>query len=249
MAASDDWISLDNYSEWYFLAKVRYQLIKYTFNRETALITFDTKRPLRMLRVHNTQSIDFLLNAVNWKTNRWNLYYSMARYNKGIPYQKFNLADRDNSGWKKNHWKEMVSNDFLIDIDATHHGEMDYAKDSAVRLANLFNENNIPHDIRFSGCGFHLVVPYEYFKEDGLSFDPLAETNVYNHYSLIAKKLNIEVSEMIDYKINDSRRLCKLPYSLALYKAGLYVCKPLAYDELIEFKLEDMSPGRVIETI
>jgi|TARA_Y100000310_G_scaffold345798_1_gene470105 hypothetical protein len=232
----------NNYYKWYFLPKVKFSIIKYTRNRETALITDDKKITLRMLKIHSVQHIDFHLKNLNWYRNKWNMYYSMAEYSFGIPNQKFDLKRRDNSKWRAEHWRYMVANDFLIDIDATNHLEMDYAKKSTINIVDRLVKFDIPHNIRFSGCGFHIIIPYEYFKDKKYSFNPKDRDNIYSQFSLISKKLNLELSEMVDYKINDSRRICKLPYSLVIYENNIYVCYPLTYKGLLDFKLENMKP-------
>ena len=242
-------ITLDNYYLWYDIAKIKFYMIKYLFRRESALKMFDSMKMLRMLKIHNVQHIDVYKRAFHWNKNKWNVYYSLARYNSGIPNQTLNLLDRNDPEWKVNYWKEVVSHDLFIDIDASHHGEIEYAKLTAINLAKRFKENNIPYEVRFSGCGFHVIIPYEYFKDKNLSFNPKDEDNIYSYYTLIAKKLYMEVSDMIDYKLNDSRRLIKAPYSLALYRDYIYVCLPLTDEELFDFKLENMTPEEVIKRI
>lgn len=240
-------INTSNYYKWYFIPKIKFNIIKYTKNRETMLLSHDRKKFLRMLKIHSVQHIDFHLKALNWYKQKWNIYYSMAQYKNGIPNQKFNLAARDNSQWKKDHWKQMVSYDFLIDIDATTHDEIIDAKLSALNIIRRLEKHKILYDVRFSGMGFHIVVPYDHFKSDNYSFDPKHERSIYSYYSLMARKLNIEISEMVDYKINDSRRVCKVPYSLAIYENIIYVCCPLTIKMLKEFKLENYTPENVIK--
>ena len=94
-------ININNYYKWYFIPKVKFNIIKYTKNRETALISHDKAITLRMLKIHSVQHIDFHLKSLNWFKNKWNMYYSLAEYKEGIPNQNFNLAKRDNSEWKK----------------------------------------------------------------------------------------------------------------------------------------------------
>lgn len=246
-------IDSKRYWMWYFNPKIKFKIIQYTRNRETALLGWSRSKqrqvPLRMLKIHSVQHIDFHLKAINWSKVRWNMYYSLAEYKNGIPNQKFNLAARDHTEWNENHYKEMIGYDYLIDIDATDHFEMEHAKRSALNVASLLMDHDIPHEIRFSGCGFHIVVPYYYFAPFNRSFEHGNKDSIYYMYSLISRKLNKEMSEMIDIKINDARRLCKLPYSLALYNNKMFVCMPLSMEKLKNFELYDYTPNEVLKCL
>ena len=58
--------------------------------------------------------------------------------------------------------------------------------------------------------------------------------------SSVAKRFKEKYSDLIDTKIYDSRRLCKLAYSLSVYDNKLYVCYPInMYYDLVNFKLDD----------
>lgn len=243
-------ITISNYYKWYFIPKVKFNIIKYTKNRESALIsTLNNFITLRMLKIHNVQHIDFHLKAINWYKNKWNFYYSLAEYENGIPNQKFNLRKRDNSDWKENHWKEMVAYDFLIDIDASDHSEINHAQISALNVVERLSRHKIPFSIRFSGCGFHIVIPYSYFKDKNYSFLHGSDDSIYPVYKSIAGIFNNEVSEMVDTKIYDHRRLIKVPYSLALYKDDIYVCMPISIEKLKNFNLSDYLPKNAIKCL
>ena len=240
-------ININNYYKWYFIPKVKFNIIRYTKNRETALISHDKKITLRMLKIHSVQHIDFHLKSLNWFKQKWNMYYSLARYKEGIPNQKFNLSKRDNSQWTKDHWNNMVSYDLLIDVDASDHSEINHALKSTINICTRLLKWNIGFDIRFSGCGFHVVVPYRQFADKGYSFDPVSDNSIYLAYSVIIDKIQSNYSDMVDTNLNDSRRICKLPYSLAIYENNIYVCCPMDYNQLINFKLEDYKPENVIK--
>jgi hypothetical protein len=154
----------------------------------------------------------------------FNFYYSLARYSNGIPNQTFNLSLRDNSGWVSSHYKEMIEYDFLIDVDSGDHSDIEYAWDSTKDIINYFDLLQVPYELRFSGMGFHIIVPYVYFPK--YSFNPKDNDNIYTLYSRIAKMLKERFSEMLDTTIYDSRRVCKLPFSLSIYEDGVYVCTP-----------------------
>jgi hypothetical protein len=172
---------------------------------------------------------------------KYNFYYSLAKYKDGIPNQAPNLALRDNSLWNKNHWMEMTDYDFLLDIDSPSFNDLDLCYDSTKEIKRWLTRRNVAYELRFSGCGFHIVIPSMYFPY--LSLDPDSASNTYNLYNYIARYLFNNFSEMVDYSIYDSRRVTKIPYSISLYKEGNYVCLPFLNDkDFQDFQLERMNP-------
>ena len=244
-----------DYPDWYKIPQVKFRMIPYTFNREVMFIKQDDNRggrTTRMIRIHNVQGFDVWFRVLHIdRFNRgYSLYYSLAKYNSGIPFSTLDLAKRDFGDWVKDHWKNMVSYDFLLDIDAGNHNEMDFAHYSARNIKDKFDELNVPYHLRFSGRGFHFVIPYEYFpiEAEGLAelhcFNPESDYNIYNIFMNIAMQLHSRYSEMIDTTIYDSRRVTKIPYSLALYDGRNYVCTSFNDDEEFEnFELKNCRPS------
>ena len=239
-----------SYPEWYTIPAVKFQIIKYTYNRETAIIKpnyLDAKfRSVRMMRVHNVSHLDAWMKSMHIFDSQklYNLYVSLAKYKEGIPYSTLKLAERDFTDWKINHWKEMVSYDFLIDIDAGNLNEMDFAYYSAKEVKKFFDSCGTPYYLRFSGMGFHFIVPYDYFSHLNLSFDHTVENSIYRFFNGIAEKLHNRFSEMIDVRIYDSRRVIKIPFSLALYDDRVHLCKPFESDDDFNgFRLKNMIPA------
>jgi hypothetical protein len=197
------------------------------------------------MKCNNVQQIQYNLKRLNWHKRDlpYNFYYSLAKYEDGIPVQSFNFDQRkkNNENWNTEHWKHITSYDYLIDIDSPDHENIGYAHESARKLKNFFNELNVPYELRFSGCGFHFVIPSVYLPE--LSFDPHKKLNLDKFLMKITQKLYDKISEMIDVKIYDSRRICKIPYSLSIYEHGNYVCHPfLKKEEFDNFYLNDFDP-------
>jgi hypothetical protein len=171
------------------------------------------------------------------KSTPYNFYYSLARYTEGIPMQTMNFSLRDNSGWQKTHTHSMQDYDFLLDIDAGSHDDIMMAHYSARLISDLFDEKNIPYELRFSGKGFHIIIPSGYFPSH--SYNPKAEDSIYRLYAKIAKFLENNYSEMIDSGIYDSRRICKVPYSWALYEDAEYLCIPfIDKKDFLDFELK-----------
>lgn len=244
------------YPEWYKIPAVKFKIIKYTYNHETAMIkpnfVQEDFKTIRMLRIHNVQHLDLWLKFMHiWDSQKiYNIYYSLAGYEKGIPYSTLYLSERDFGDWKKNHWKEMVSYDFLLDIDGKNTSEIDFAYYSAKEIKKFFDKFGVPYNLRFSGMGFHFIIPYDYFEELGLSFNPSDENRIYKFYNEIARKLNERFSVMIDTKIYDTRRVCKIPYSLALYNGRACLCRPFeSDDDFNSFRLMSMLPLRYVNKV
>jgi hypothetical protein len=240
-------MNINKLREWYSRADVKFQIIKYLYNREFSLLVPSWVKDekikqcsIRTLRCHNVQSFDYILNKgirMFEKQIPFNFYYSLGKYINGLPYQTFNLSKRDNSAWIAEHYKDMVSYDFLIDIDSGAHEDIYYALDSAAEIIKFFDKFNAPYEINFSGKGFHIITSFKYFPYK--SMNPKDSDNIYKLYSLTAKFLKKEFSEMIDIKIYDSRRLCKIPYSISLYEDSTYLAfSIIEKSQLSNFNLE-----------
>ena len=240
--------------KWYSRNEVKFEIIRFTYNREFAMILPEysiieqVNKNTRMLKVHNVQSFEYVL----WKGLRmfermlpYNLYYTLAKYKNGIPNQTMNLSARNNDEWTQSKsTEEIISYDFLIDIDARFHGNFDMAKDTTKQIKILLDDCNIGYELRFSGRGFHFIIPNNlHLLDKKYSLNPDDEMNIYQFYAHVAKMLNRLFSEMVDYKIYDSRRLVKCPYSIANYKGSCYVCLPIISDKQFnDFKLKDANP-------
>ena len=243
--------------QWYSRLDVQYQLIKHTWNREFAALPpsyyGQQEASVRYLRCHSTQHVRFLLFDMLKFQKRaipYNFYYSLASYVNGLPRFTPNLKERDVSAWKTEYHKSMTSYDWLIDIDMQEHTEheLELAKLSALKVSEYLDRMNRPHHIRFTGKGFHIVVPHAYLpfvKHIKYSFNPEKDDSLYVSLHTLTKKLHDNFSEMVDYHLNDSRRIIKLPWSLSHYHDRSYVCLPMRNtEELKSFRLSDAQPGK-----
>lgn len=236
-------------NKWYVFRDVKYKIINYLQNREFCMLSPKHIRGVndRMMRVHNVQSFDFMLkfhDVLFGKKKSLNQYYSLAKYQKGIPYRNpkspYSEQSKEFSEWLENHWEQMVAYDFVLDIDAHDHKYINDAYRSSVLIKDFFDKREIPYELRFSGCGFHFIVHYENFSNvDGFDFGK--EKNIYNQYKRLAKKLNKKFSNMIDETIYDSRRVIKIPYSIVFYQDEKYLCLPLNDFCFENFDLEMMK--------
>ena len=251
-----------DYPQWYRIPAVKFKIRTYTYRRETMFIKakFSMKdgETTRMIKIHNVQHLDLWIKRLDIKNGKrdYNLYYSLAHYKDGIPNGSLKLAERDFGNWTQEHWKEMDSYDFLLDIDAGNHKEIEFAHHSATLIKKLFDRLEVPYHLRFSGMGFHFLIPYRFFPVncEGLSvlhcFNPDSDYSIYNIFMKIAMKLHDGYSEMIDTGIYDSRRVAKIPYSLALFEYKSYVCFPFESDSHFDnFNLDSMKPYNIFSRI
>ena len=233
---------------------VQYYFLNYLQNREFSALRSKGRNAfacanMRNMRVHNIQGFKFFMEFLRMFDigKDYNMYYSMAKFRNGIPERNLKNNDWEKEKfeeWNENCHNDIIGYDMLIDIDAGEHDNIDYAVDSAKRIRNRLNHLNVPYQLRFSGMGFHFIIPSRYFVPELIesdrvdNFNPHKDGNVYQDMMKIAQYLYDVDSEMIDKDLFDSRRLAKLPYSLSIYDDAVFVCKPVNPDELDYFKIE-----------
>lgn len=242
---------------WYNRIDVRYEIIKQLFKREFALLIPSwnkeekySKSSTRNLKCHSVQHFDFILRAMGYKYHQqpYNFYKSMAIYKDGIPNQTMNMEKRDNNQWNKEHYNHIVGYDLLIDIDLDSHENIQWAWASANNIKTLFDSCKTPYTLRFSGRGFHFEIPYPYLPHK--SFNPKDDDNIYKFCHKVATRLKQRYSDLIDTGIYDSRRLCKLNYTLAIYEKEIYVCYPFNMSwDFDSFSLEDFRLNGFIKPV
>jgi hypothetical protein len=205
----------------------------------------------RNIRIDNIQGFQFWLGRLGafcTKMHNYNFYYSMAVFKDGLPKTHPRFMKLQDDAWNKSAYAKIYAYDMLIDVDADFE-DLEYARESAMAILKMFDRLYVPYHLIFSGRGFHIKIPYSYFdnyKEHfkGM-FDPAAENNIYMLMSKIASYLHDEYSEMVDKDIYDSRRVCKIPYSLAIYDEGAFVCAPI--EDIDGFDIEDYRLGKYIK--
>ena len=197
-------------------------------------------------KVHDIHFLDFLIKVHKLeKENNYNVFTSLAEYNKGIPDHICGEGKKLGS-WRTDHWKHMASYYFFLDIDADDFNEVAIALFSTRELLKLFDDDNIPYYVRFSGKGFHILIPEYAFGTH--SRNPKDKYNIYNLYQKIADGLRDDVSIMIDKRNKfDSFRKIKCPYTLSNYKDQQYLCMPLEKGHLRNFELGFMKPRYWLE--
>jgi len=223
---------------WYDHAIQQFNIFPYLIDREAAVLTAKHRRQdckikgVRCLKVTNAQALEYVLNrqvSFSFNLTPIQLYYSLAKYKDGIPSFNPNLNDRKPTveKWKDDHWKSMHTYDLLIDIDSPDFDHMHIAKHDAHMIANYLVSFDIPFYLRYSGMGYHIIIPHYVFDQYHKHFNPdKIKDSIYEFYNQITQRLHDEFSELIDTDLHDSRRIIKCPYSLACYPQGLFVCWP-----------------------
>lgn len=162
-------------------------------------------------------------------------------YKDGIPKGDSIYSNRDWTEWNKECWRFAEGYDCLIDIDLPEHGFLNEGYESASIIKQYLDSKNVPYELRYSGKGFHFVIPHHALPKKTLN--PDVEDNIYRWCKKLADFLYYNFSELVDTGIYDSRRLCKIPFSLALYPIDFFVCLPLRGDH--EFENFDYRKMRV----
>jgi hypothetical protein len=198
----------------------------------------DRKIGMRNMSVHNVQGFQFWMQRLKAFTDMriYNMYYSMATFSM-LPKRNPNTFEIYFENWNEHAHEYITGYDMLIDIDAGSHKEhdMDYAHNSSVQVSKFLNSLNTPYHLRFSGRGFHFVIPYRFFPNT-YSLNPNHDGNLYQLMMKIAEYLFNYVSEQIDKDIYDVRRVAKIPMSLSIYDGNVYVCKPIK--DIDNFQIE-----------
>jgi hypothetical protein len=234
------------YNKYYKRLDVKYEIIKFLKNREFCLMSSKNKKiVVRNMRVHNTQHLDKWLYETQAEKQLFNIYYSVASFAKGVPYFKNGLDLKTRLIY--NYMDTCKGYAFILDIDAS---DFKISKISTLLIHDFFNKHKIPHEIRFTGHGFHVVVP-EQFTESIQSINNIKDLQILRSIlSQFALWLHDNITETIDLQVYDERRFIKVPFSLIFQKKGIYWCSPIySTQQLKNCKLSDFEFSKYPPTI
>lgn len=157
--------------------------------------------------------------------------------------QRFNNTDVYSTVFSYN--KEVQNDSDLygplyLDLDLNIENESDYIilKKDLVSIVTYLEQNyGIPNSyikFYFTGKkGFHLIIPQQVF-------DIKPDNNLNVYYKEIAKELNLAtITNLIDTKIYDKKRLLRLPNSIN-GKTGLYKV-PIKYSQILKYSFEEIK--------
>lgn len=229
---------------------IQKSILSYCEDREVALIaiTNDKEFPckkLRNLKLDTETSFKYnVLNKFAFFKEPYNLYYSCAKYQFGVPIFYFTGDDKDTvkkrvKEWGMNCKKDVIQYDLSIDIDSPSFKDTKIAKEDTLKIYKHLSKKQ-PVEIRFTGCGFHLVLNNEWH---GTDFNTKDLDKMYKK----AIKLKNKYSELIDTHVIEPRRVIKIPNTL-VYREGyenIMICKTLTLEQLEKLKLEDVTYAKI----
>jgi len=234
-----------NVKKYYSNAEIMTNLINAMRFRNNAFLNVIENKKYNLQNVVVSEPGHLLKNMdrFNFHERSYNLYTSVARYdyakmNKDLSFPPFsyNLAKRKEQGLLFNDIanKYMLAYDFVLDFDA--HDDFETCFEEVQIIKNQFDFFKVPYILRFSGRGFHMIIPHKFLpeREDIVKFlkeSAMVLKQIYNLSSL-------------DLGIYDSRRVIKTPYSFD-YRSG-FVCLPLTDKEFEHFNPEFCSPESVL---
>jgi len=240
-------------TDWYNRSYVLYEMLYCgLFDREVAFMKPKHHREknkqtmYRYMKVFKPHGFTYALNSIiDFKGNNLvlNVYSSISKYENGIPDFGNNIYMRkkDTDEWNARRHEDFSSYDVFIDVDAPNFGFVKEAKQDVMKIMKLLDSFSMPYYLRFSGCGYHIIIPYTYMKDLGLHFDPhlVNGRSVYEVFDAISEWLCNNITELVDTGLHDCVRVSKVPYSLTFYPEGVFVCWPFKTKQ--EFYLH--TPG------
>jgi len=208
-------------------------------------VTNDFKFNVHNIVVNSTDHILKNMYRFYFYERRYNLYSSVARYDFSrlnsehkIPPFSFNLEKRKKQGelFNKINDEYVFGYDFVLDFDVKESYEKTY--NDVKLIKNQYDVYGVPYILRFTGSGFHIIVPYKYLPD----WDIVSYPDKLRKIALSLK--NIYDINSLDLGIYDLRRVIKTAYSVDM-KTG-YVCLPLSDIEFERFNPEYARPSNII---
>ena len=246
-------IRMLEYVDWYTRTDVMFEIVKQLHNKETVFINpFDQSKATRCMKIHKVDSWQKVTQWIGFWRRPYNVYYSLAKYKNGIPNQVFDHEERKelNKEWNHGqHWKEIETFDMLIDVDGEDNKHCELLKPEFLAISELFKD--VPHSLRFSGCGFHLIIPGEFlFKPKSQEwYNPDKIISFFSLWEEILRALKKDYCFAVDETIADSRRVTKAPYTLANYEDGAYVCYPyFKHSEISEILISQFTTSWILSS-
>jgi hypothetical protein len=228
--------------EYYSHLSVYFALARECFLREAAMLpsklsgqSQSDKFGIRCLHLHTVKHASFLLSRLHaWQGK--NIYCSCASYGAGVPKLPLRNRKEGLADWKEHHWKSMIAYDLLLDFDAESPEDIPEAARQACEAADALS--HFDRTVLFSGMGFQVVVKKLYHPEHG--FMPMQGGGAFLQAARVARGLKKRLGlSCLDEGVYDSRRVRKVPWSIASYPEYDAVCIPVSREQLLGFRLED----------
>lgn len=238
--------------EYYRNRDVLYDVVKFTKNRETVLMTDNANKshkPIRQLKVQNVDWLLKLLKAYKVVKQQMNLYYSVARVH-GMPLI---YKDYNGSFTKYFHVFEKGT-DIVIDFDSDGSVTDFNRLEEDVRVfVNILNGAGVSNMVYFSGNkGYHVFIPFGQMSYVCSKCKTRHKTGYCQKDKdyLIHKTFSYALANMaddygigayIDYSVFDCRRFAKVPNSLVWTKNKNVKKLPFVQASVVK-PLDSVSP-------
>lgn len=215
------------------LTKIK--MVKILKDREMVFLSPRIK--IRGLMANHTKFLDRHFSRYSVDKNDVDIYYSLAKLKK-IPVMSYNPQQRkEQMGELDSAYEEIYSFDYGWDFDNVDKSVKGFnkAKKEVIKVMTFFDSYNIPYNIRFSGSGFHLVVPEIEGGFEHKNFPQMMGTL----YNVAEKVKNILELETLDLSVYDIRRIWRLPFTINT-KTGK-VALPLNKRQFKDYHWEDYN--------
>lgn len=229
----------------YSRQEILYEIVKYANSRE---LSFLGDGRVRGVMAHKVSYLLRNFKAFDFGKKLYNVYFTVAKI-RNLGALSFAPPER------KKQLKELTEKfnliayeyDLVLDFDAKEGHNKAYSQ--CRELKEYFDCDGIEYFLKFSGSGFHIVIPhYEVSKINPMEkFDFKKRVEFCKEFAQRCK--DIFALDTLDDSIYDMRRLWKCPYTLDI-KTG-NVAMPLTDTEFNNFKLEmvDMCSDEYIDSV
>jgi hypothetical protein len=232
-----------NYNEYYVNSFVLTNMVQSMAFRESAFLSFDDTPSVRNVVVRDVSELLKNMKAFHFFSRKYNIYSSVARFDfaqlrKDHIFPPFSFYPKIRKNQRQifnEHAKDyIIAYDFVLDFDVVDDFQTTY--NEVKLMKNQYDLRHIPYILKFTGKGFHIIVPDKYLpvRKDKPGFCKALATSFKEIYDLSSLDLNIY----------DARRVVKTPYSLDI-KTNL-VCLPLSDSEFNDFSKDMCEPQNVL---
>lgn len=234
----------------YSCTPLMYELVKTLVGRETAFLSKGKGASFRNIKAHKVDYLVVNFKGLGFFTKKLNIYNSVA-YIENMPMFSFNPDKRKEQGKEFNNDFDTYhrGSDFVIDVDFK--GDFDKTYAETKEVVELFDELKLPYYVKFTGNGFHIVIPYVFIPLSNIggmerTFSEVATAiQEILDLSLMDTDVYDEFGELKRVGIYDKRRVVKASYSLDVTTGRM--CYPLSKEQFETFSYDMASPEYVLK--
>jgi len=235
------------YHAWYKNTLIRRRILEYFKEREVMFKCENfPRKTTRTIQIRDGKQFDFWRRVLEKDdTYYYNMYYSLATWKKLPFWDVKNWKKTGFDKWYSERHEHMKTYDFLIDVDAPDEGKIMKTYEETKRIKAFFDRFDVPYYLRFSGTGFHFVIPYDRLGVD-MSFNTADDDNIFRFKKDFLKYL-ADMFNYVDESAHDSMRVVKVPYSLAVYDNRVTTCFPFtSHEHFLSFDMGMTKPENVL---